>query len=489
MKKLVFTVIALGLASVGFSQNVGIGATSFTPNDDALLELRSTTSGFLLPKMTQAQMNAIVGPTEGLIVYQTNGTKGFKYYNGSAWTEFGGAADNFGDHIATANIQLNDHWLTNDGGSEGIRILDNGNVGIGTSTPDRLLNVGAASGAEVLLTREDASTQNGDLLGQIIFDSTDDTSPSTNGGSAVIRGTASENQGNSNKGGNLSFLTKPNGTLYSSAAIERMTITHDGKVGIGTTSPSKALDVVTSASGLNVISVRNTTTSGWSSIDFLNNSGSLGATFGFANSGTTGIFTNRAYMNSYNHDFVLTRNSSENSIFISGSSGNIGIGTNSPSAKLHVNGGARISNLAGSGTRMVVADANGDISTQALPSSGSSPTTVESSSSQNINSSSYTSVSGMSISSVSAGTYLVNFNADIDRNGSSSCKCIVRAGNSDDSDTERTFQLSSSGTSQYQLMGKVTLSSSGTIEVRCKKIPGGSGITVGNRAMSIQATN
>ncbi|TNF26848.1 MAG: hypothetical protein EP314_05435 [Bacteroidetes bacterium] len=208
------------------------------------------------------------------------------------------------------------------------------------------------------------------MLGELIFDSTDDTSPSTVDGSAVIRVTASENHGNSNKGGNMSFLTKPTGTLLSNPALERMTITHNGRVGIGTTNPSKTLDVVSNTSGVNVISVQNTQSNGWSSIDFMDQSGSLSTTFGFANSGTSGIFTNRAYMNSYNHDFVLTRNSSEYSIFISGSNGNIGLGTNGPSAKLDVNGSARVRGLSGSGTRMVVVDSDGTMSTQSIPSAG-----------------------------------------------------------------------------------------------------------------------
>lgn len=46
--------------------------------------------------------------------------------------------------------------------------------------------------------------------------------------------------------------------------------------------------------------------------------------------------------------------------------GNIGIGTSSPTAKLHTTGSVRFEALAGSGTRMVVADANGYLLTQKL---------------------------------------------------------------------------------------------------------------------------
>lgn len=352
----------MGIAT---AQNVGIGTTTFTPNDDALLELRSTTSGFLLPKMTEVQKNAIVGPTEGLIVYQTNATKGFKYYNGSAWTEFGGAADNFGSHEAEMNISLEDNWLSNDGGNEGIRIADNGYVGIGSSSPSQMLqvqvsnnglnlplflrNTNGASGTGNGIGVGFNSEQNGDWIKAAIF-----------------------HERISNYGvGKLHFLINEQGNSQSvTLADAKMSILPNGNVGIGTTDPAKKLQVVSSTSNANVITVQSSASNGWSSIDFLNQSGSTSATFGFANSGTSGIFTGRAYMNSYNNDFVLTRNSSENSIFISGSTGNIGIGTAHPYAKLHVDGSARINGLAGSGTRMVVADANGNLSTEEIPSGG-----------------------------------------------------------------------------------------------------------------------
>lgn len=50
-------------------------------------------------------------------------------------------ADNLGNHTATATVQLNSNWLSNDGGAEGIRIDNTGNVGVGTPNPQRKLDV------------------------------------------------------------------------------------------------------------------------------------------------------------------------------------------------------------------------------------------------------------------------------------------------------------------------------------------------------------
>ena len=49
---------------------------------------------------------------------------------------------------------------------------------------------------------------------------------------------------------------------------------------------------------------------------------------------------------------------------------NVGIGTAAPTEKLHVVGNGRFTTLSGVGTRMVVADANGVLGTQALPAGG-----------------------------------------------------------------------------------------------------------------------
>src|SRR6516225_1258107 len=65
----------------------GIGTTS--PNASSLLEINSTTKGILIPRMTLTQRNAITSPAQGLLIYQTNNTPGFYYYNGSAWSLLG----------------------------------------------------------------------------------------------------------------------------------------------------------------------------------------------------------------------------------------------------------------------------------------------------------------------------------------------------------------------------------------------------------------
>ena len=64
------------------SGNVGIGTTS--PDTNAILQLNSTTQGFLPPRMTTAQRDAITTPPEGLVIYNTIDHV-LNFYNGTSW--------------------------------------------------------------------------------------------------------------------------------------------------------------------------------------------------------------------------------------------------------------------------------------------------------------------------------------------------------------------------------------------------------------------
>ncbi len=68
-----------------FSQSVGINTEGVAPDESAMLDIRSTDKGLLVPRMTGSQRSNISNPASGLIVYQTDGAQGF-YYNGGTPT-------------------------------------------------------------------------------------------------------------------------------------------------------------------------------------------------------------------------------------------------------------------------------------------------------------------------------------------------------------------------------------------------------------------
>ena len=70
-----------------YAQNVGVGTSS--PDNSAKLDVSSTDGGLLIPRMTEVQRDAIATPATGLMIFQTDGTAGFYYFDGSAWTAIG----------------------------------------------------------------------------------------------------------------------------------------------------------------------------------------------------------------------------------------------------------------------------------------------------------------------------------------------------------------------------------------------------------------
>ena len=66
------------------SQNIGINTTGALPDAKAMLDISSTTSGLLIPRMTTVQRDQITNPPTGLYIYNLT-TKAFNVFNGTAW--------------------------------------------------------------------------------------------------------------------------------------------------------------------------------------------------------------------------------------------------------------------------------------------------------------------------------------------------------------------------------------------------------------------
>ena len=137
--------LILFLCSYNFYSQVGIGTTA--PDNSAMLDITSTSSGILIPRMTIVQRNAIASPASGLLIYQNDSTPGFYYYSGAAWLPFGSSGWSLtGNASTTAGTNF---IGTNDGqdfvikvnGTEAMRVKNGGNIGIGTNAPNTKLHV------------------------------------------------------------------------------------------------------------------------------------------------------------------------------------------------------------------------------------------------------------------------------------------------------------------------------------------------------------
>ena len=219
------------------------------------------------------------------------------------------------------------------GNSERMQIDSSGNVGIGTSAPAISLDVhGADTSANGL----------GDVKGQlrvfndttafgsspragIVFSTKYRTSPDVPIDGAAIYG-GKENATDANKDFFLAFATRDESP---NEAVERMRIDSSGNVGIGTTSPDGLLHIA-SATGLasNVIS---TTAGSDAEIEFRNTNGgnaTWAAGLDFSNSKSFNLSYASAQGASLSTSPAVTVTTG----------GNVGVGTSSPSQKLHLLG-------------------------------------------------------------------------------------------------------------------------------------------------------
>jgi hypothetical protein len=99
-----------------------------TIDESAKMEIYSTDKGLLLPRMTDAQRDAIESPAEGLLIYNTT-TSAFQYYTDLKWYEWISDASTYGDtegqaarnclDILNARPTATDgtYWIDPDGGA------------------------------------------------------------------------------------------------------------------------------------------------------------------------------------------------------------------------------------------------------------------------------------------------------------------------------------------------------------------------------------
>jgi hypothetical protein len=159
-----FTVPISGRYLFDFSSSGYVNQTSFT----FTFSVRQGTTVLASDFQTSANNNIHVEYNGKLEVNLQSGTTYNVYVNSTGSRDNGDydrvyykmVAGNLpvNQHMAERNLQLNDNFISNDGGNEGIRIDNTGNVGIGTNTPTSKLNI-AGGGIKIASGLGNSSTR------------------------------------------------------------------------------------------------------------------------------------------------------------------------------------------------------------------------------------------------------------------------------------------------------------------------------------------
>jgi len=146
MNKLIYTLL-LTFVSIGLNAQVAINETGDQPDASAMLDVKSTTGGLLIPRMNATQRGNITNPATGLLVYQTDSPAGFYYYTGTEWISLSTTlitqlADVDGDTRVEVEAGEDEDYIRLFTQSfERMTINNIGYIGIGTNDPNMQLEI------------------------------------------------------------------------------------------------------------------------------------------------------------------------------------------------------------------------------------------------------------------------------------------------------------------------------------------------------------
>jgi hypothetical protein len=327
---------------------VSVNTDGTSPHASAMLDVKSTTKGLLIPRMSTAQRTTLGAiATAGLMVYDTDLNK-FYYHNGSGWLEGSTGA----------------YWTRS--GSVLYNTNTTDNIGIGTSTPGYVAGAaryftistpGFGSNQIASLELKGAAVNTYNPVTRIDFISHGTTGTIYNVARIETRIT------NALYEGELLFYTS--GVSFA----ERMRIDRNGYVGIGTAAPGRTLEVFggssplrLSSSGLGVgMEFLSSTATDWGIMTWGNNLRFVTSTDNFASTADEYFFDQNEFTPWTNGTKTVGSSAKRfGKIYsVDGDfSGTVGIGTTAPARTLEVKStdfrAARISSTtAGAGIELV----------------------------------------------------------------------------------------------------------------------------------------
>ncbi len=135
MQKIILLFLIFNLSFLFLkAQNVAINTDGSPANTSAILDVKSSTKGMLVPRLNAAQRIAIASPSNGLLIYDTD-SLAFSYFDGIIWKFLKGQLNNSTNWSTTGNASTTSDNFIGTTDAQALRFkVKNGSAGIIDST-------------------------------------------------------------------------------------------------------------------------------------------------------------------------------------------------------------------------------------------------------------------------------------------------------------------------------------------------------------------
>lgn len=348
----------------------GAAGVTFDSSSSAILALTSSTQGFLPPRMTTAQRNAITSPATGLIIYNTTNLNP-QVWGGESWTKIGhetlsetlaygnttGGHDiniSSGDSIISptgTDLNINvGNASASVGGNFNVQAGDGGNLGGGINLTAGAGSGGFKAGDVIIKGGSSAPTQ-----GDVTIAGGDPTAGDSHGGDVYITGSDKGASSSQKTGGSISLTTgQGTGGVNGDGGSIYLTTPSNARINLST-----AGVLSTSLGTVNLASAHGSGGFPGADISIITGDGS-----GNASGGTLELKAGDAFGNSDGGTVAINGGNSSGSggrgpVALQQSGGYVGIGVESPDSLLHINDGSAGAVTAVVGTVLTV-ESSGD---------------------------------------------------------------------------------------------------------------------------------
>ncbi len=381
MKRILFLSTVLFFIFPAFSQTVGVGVNTdgSSPDASSLLDVKSTDKGILIPRMTATQRGAIASPATGLLVFQTDATEGFYFYDGATWVRLATSAN--AAYTAGTGVSISSNVITNTAPDQTVSLTGGTGISVSGTYPSfTVTNSSPSSGGtvtsvglslpSVFSVTNSPITGSGTLTGSLATQNANTVfaGPATGSAAApdfralvaadIPSGSDSYIQNQTAADQSAGFRITGTGRANTSFQSPVYTRVDAGTVAIRPQTNSTTAVQIQNAAGTNILNVDATNSRvgiGTSSPSVLLTLSGSGDVFGVDNTATflaknsSGNYEpymwprwndNIMYVNYGSSGMHIRNNSSATTLFMTNGNA-VGVGTTSPGEQLHATGNIR----------------------------------------------------------------------------------------------------------------------------------------------------